>query len=58
MDVVPSPCQRLCELKDDVCKACGRKIEEISRWSEMDNNEKRAVWQRLETEANTLPNNK
>ena len=58
MDVVPSPCQRLCELENDICKGCGRTSAEISRWREMDDEEKRVVWQRLDTEPNTLPKDK
>ncbi len=58
MDVVPSPCQRFCELKNDVCQGCGRTSEEISRWREMDDEEKRLVWQRLGTEPDTLPKDK
>ena len=41
---VASPCVSVCALgEDDVCTGCQRSIEEISRWSRMDNVERRQV---------------
>ena len=51
MDSVPSPCERVCVMKDDLCEGCGRTLEEISQWRVMTNAEKRVVWERLNTNA-------
>jgi predicted Fe-S protein YdhL (DUF1289 family) len=41
---VASPCVHVCALDDeDVCIGCQRTVAEITRWSLMDNNERRAV---------------
>lgn len=42
---VPSPCVSVCALGEgDICIACQRSGDEISRWGQMSNDEKRAVW--------------
>jgi len=42
---VPSPCVSICALGEgDICVACHRSGEEISRWGRMSNEEKRTVW--------------
>ncbi|WP_460134236.1 DUF1289 domain-containing protein [Pseudomonas sp. S1_E04] len=41
---VASPCVSICALDDDdICTGCQRTVEEITRWSRMDNAERRAV---------------
>jgi predicted Fe-S protein YdhL (DUF1289 family) len=50
MDNIPrrvqSPCIRNCCLNDeDVCLGCFRRIEEIVRWSEADDSERRLILQ-------------
>ncbi len=41
---IASPCVSVCALNDDdICTGCQRSIEEISRWSRMDNHERRQV---------------
>ena len=42
-----SPCVRVCVLVDDVCKGCGRTLGEVSNWSRLGEDEKRAVWERI-----------
>jgi len=47
-----SPCIAVCTtLYDEVCKGCGRTFMEVANWSFMDEDEREAVWQRIETEA-------
>ena len=58
MNIVPSPCQRLCTVKDDHCEVCGRSLDEIAAWRLMSNDEKRAVLQRLETQGLNKGRNK
>ena len=41
---VPSPCVNICALDDDdICTGCQRTVAEITRWSRMDNEERRGV---------------
>lgn len=41
---VVSPCVHVCALDDDdICIGCQRSVAEITRWSRMDNPERRAV---------------
>ena len=41
---VPSPCVNICALDDDdICTGCQRTVAEITRWSRMDNDERRGV---------------
>lgn len=41
---VPSPCVNICALDDDdICTGCQRTVAEITRWSRMDNEERRSV---------------
>ncbi len=43
-DLVASPCVSICCLDDDdVCIGCGRTLDEIRRWSDMPEQEKRAT---------------
>lgn len=45
MSGVPSPCNKVCILDPvtQVCTGCLRTIDEIARWSEMDEEEKARV---------------
>ncbi|PZP23851.1 DUF1289 domain-containing protein [Pseudomonas kuykendallii] len=39
-----SPCVNICALdEDDLCSGCQRSAAEITRWSRMDNDERRQV---------------
>jgi len=41
---VASPCVSICALDEqDICTGCQRTVDEITRWSRMDNGERRAV---------------
>ncbi|MDE2196936.1 MAG: DUF1289 domain-containing protein [Gammaproteobacteria bacterium] len=43
-DPVASPCVRNCCLDDnDICIGCGRSLEDIRRWSDATENEKRDI---------------
>ncbi len=46
------PCIGHCStaLGDDVCRGCGRTFEEVTRWPEMTEEERRAVNRRLALE--------
>ncbi|PXF29480.1 hypothetical protein WH50_20230 [Pokkaliibacter plantistimulans] len=46
---VESPCISVCELNaQNVCIGCWRTLDEISRWWDMSNNEKREVLQKAD----------
>ncbi|MGH1428143.1 MAG: DUF1289 domain-containing protein [Arenicella sp.] len=49
-DIVASPCIKICIMEDNVCKGCGRTIEEITQWRHLDNPQKRRVLDRVEKE--------
>ncbi|MBH0111420.1 DUF1289 domain-containing protein [Novosphingobium sp. YJ-S2-02] len=53
MSKVPSPCRNACALDSAqrVCRSCHRTIEEIVAWPRLDDDAKRAVWARLERNA-------
>ena len=41
---VASPCVSICALDDnDICTGCQRTVDEITRWSRMDNAERQLV---------------
>lgn len=47
---VASPCINVCRMDaaSGLCEGCLRTIDEIAAWGTMDDDDKRAVWQRLE----------
>ena len=49
-DPVPSPCVSVCRMDAGrvLCVGCLRTIPEISAWSRMTDDDKRAVWARIE----------
>ncbi len=49
---VASPCVHVCALDDeDICIGCQRSVSEITRWSLMDNSERREVLMRCHERA-------
>jgi predicted Fe-S protein YdhL (DUF1289 family) len=46
---VPSPCISVCKMDagSGLCEGCLRSIDEIACWSQMSDDEKRAVWSQL-----------
>ncbi|WP_070885557.1 DUF1289 domain-containing protein [Pseudomonas sp. D1-3] len=43
---VASPCVHVCALdEEDICIGCQRNVDEITRWSAMENDERRQVLQ-------------
>ncbi|MBE0453853.1 DUF1289 domain-containing protein [Roseovarius autotrophicus] len=55
-DEVESPCVRICVVHPEarICTGCLRSIDEISRWSKMNNDERRAVMTALPDRADLL----
>jgi predicted Fe-S protein YdhL (DUF1289 family) len=47
---VPSPCNAICRMdaRNGLCEGCFRTIDEIMAWSSLPDDEKRAVWARIE----------
>lgn len=49
---VASPCVSICALdEDDICIGCQRNVDEIIRWSRLNNTERREVLQRCHERA-------
>ncbi|WP_434770892.1 DUF1289 domain-containing protein [Pseudomonas entomophila] len=49
---VASPCVSICALDEqDLCTGCQRSVDEITRWSRMDNAERRQVLVRCQARA-------
>ena len=48
-----APCIAICSTSqgDDVCKGCGRSVDEVQRWTTMSPAEKRHTWRRITQEA-------
>lgn len=46
---VPSPCINICRIDaaSGWCEGCLRSLDEIAAWSQLDDEAKRAVWQRI-----------
>ncbi len=46
---IHSPCISICQMdaRAGLCRGCGRTIEEITLWSRLDEESKRAVWAAL-----------
>ncbi|KVL03831.1 DUF1289 domain-containing protein [Burkholderia cepacia] len=54
-DLPDSPCVGVCStLFDDVCKGCGRTADEVSHWVFMNDEERRAIWERIRREGRAM----
>jgi hypothetical protein len=43
-----TPCVAVCSTTfDEICRGCGRTVEEVARWVVMDEAEKELIWQRI-----------
>lgn len=49
MTAVPSPCMNVCRMDEATgwCAGCLRTIDEIAAWSQLGEDDKRAVWAQL-----------
>ena len=45
---IESPCISVCRMENEVCVGCGRTVDEIVSWYDMNDDEKQAVLNRLE----------
>lgn len=50
---LPSPCISVCRMAyaTGLCQGCLRTLEEITAWSTLDDEGKRAIWARIEQRA-------
>lgn len=47
-----SPCIAVCTtLYDEYCKGCGRTYIEVAQWNGMNEEQREAVWKRIDSEA-------
>jgi predicted Fe-S protein YdhL (DUF1289 family) len=49
--LIESPCISVCRYEDEVCAGCGRTVDEVVGWYDMNDDEKHAVLNRLEKES-------
>ncbi len=47
---VPSPCISVCRMNPltGLCEGCYRTLDEIARWGNADDQDRRAIWARIE----------
>jgi predicted Fe-S protein YdhL (DUF1289 family) len=45
---IESPCVSICRYEDEVCVGCGRTVDEVVGWYDMNDDEKLAVLSRLD----------
>ena len=48
---IESPCISVCRYDNEVCRGCGRTVDEVVGWYDMTDDEKQAVLNRLEKKA-------
>jgi len=55
---VPSPCQSICSMdaKDGLCLGCLRTLQEIAQWSQASPQDKRLVWQKIQSRLEPVTN--
>mgnify|MGYP003455598935 CR=1 FL=1 len=55
--MVPSPCKNICRMHEPsgYCVGCGRTLDEITLWSVLDDDDKRAVWALLPARLRLTP---
>ena len=46
--LIESPCISVCRMENEVCVGCGRTVDEVVGWYDMNDDEKQAVLNRLE----------
>ncbi len=53
---LPSPCVSICRMDEEsgLCLGCLRNIDEICRWSAMNDRDKQAVWRLIEQRCSDL----
>jgi predicted Fe-S protein YdhL (DUF1289 family) len=49
--LIESPCISICRYEDEVCAGCGRTVDEVVGWYDMNDDEKQAVLNRIEKES-------
>ena len=48
---IESPCISVCRYDNEVCRGCGRTVDEIVNWYDMTDDEKQAVLNRIEKDS-------
>ena len=49
--LIESPCISICRYEDEVFAGCGRTVDEVVGWYDMNDDEKQAVLNRIEKES-------
>lgn len=54
-DPLDSPCIGICStLFDEECQGCGRTATEVANWVGLSQEEKRAIWERIQREGKAI----
>jgi predicted Fe-S protein YdhL (DUF1289 family) len=48
---IESPCISVCRYDNEVCRGCGRTVDEVVGWYDMTDDEKQAVLNRIEKDS-------
>ena len=52
MEEIQSPCVSICAVENGICIGCGRTTEEVTKWWDYTDNERKTVMERLEKDFN------
>lgn len=53
---IPSPCIKICQLKNNICTGCYRNLDEIKNWTSYTENEKIQVIEITKKRQGAFPN--
>jgi len=55
-DPIETPCITICAVEKGICVGCGRTVEEVTKWLDYTDHERKSVMERLEKETHDLFN--
>ena len=50
--MILSPCVAICRTENGICIGCGRTVEEVTKWFDYTDHERKIVMERLEKDFN------
>ena len=51
-ELIETPCVSICAVENGTCIGCGRTVEEVTKWLDYTDNERKIVMERLEKDFN------
>jgi len=55
-DPIETPCITICAVEKGICVGCGRTVEEVTKWLDYTDHERKSVMERSEKETHDLFN--